>query len=84
MAILSGKRLGPYEILSAIGAGGMGEVQHRARDTRLNGDCPPSLQFFSIGARGEENDSYRRNQTLGTTRYTYSRFHLALANGEFR
>src|SRR5437870_11500198 len=35
MAILSGKRLGPYEVLSAIGAGGMGEV-YRARDTRLD------------------------------------------------
>ena len=35
MAILSGKRLGPYEILSAVGAGGMGEV-YRAKDTRLD------------------------------------------------
>ena len=35
MAIQSGRRLGPYEIISAIGAGGMGEV-YRARDTRLD------------------------------------------------
>jgi eukaryotic-like serine/threonine-protein kinase len=35
--ILSGKRLGPYEILSSIGAGGMGEV-YRARDSKLGRD----------------------------------------------
>src|SRR5437899_1863677 len=34
MPISSGTRLGPYEVVSAVGAGGMGEV-YRARDTRL-------------------------------------------------
>ena len=34
MALTSGKKLGPYEIQSSIGAGGMGEV-YRARDARL-------------------------------------------------
>lgn len=37
MPIVSGTRLGPYEILSAIGAGGMGEV-YRIRDTKLGRD----------------------------------------------
>jgi eukaryotic-like serine/threonine-protein kinase len=34
MGLSTGTRLGPYEIVSAVGAGGMGEV-YRARDTRL-------------------------------------------------
>src|SRR6266404_50313 len=42
-----GSRIGPYEVLSAIGAGGMGEV-YRARDTKLNRDValkvlPPAM-----------------------------------------
>jgi Tol biopolymer transport system component len=37
MSLASGSRLGPYEIIAALGAGGMGEVYH-ARDTRLHRD----------------------------------------------
>src|SRR5213075_3014077 len=37
MSLTPGTSLGPYEIVVAIGAGGMGEV-YRARDTKLNRD----------------------------------------------
>src|SRR6266566_4436508 len=49
MALVPGTRLGPYDIVSAIGAGGMGEV-YRARDTKLRLDIalkilPASFAF---------------------------------------
>ena len=37
MTLSTGTRLGSYEIVSAIGAGGMGEV-YRARDSKLHRD----------------------------------------------
>ena len=37
MALSAGTKLGPYEILTPIGAGGMGEV-YRAKDTKLKRD----------------------------------------------
>jgi serine/threonine protein kinase/Tol biopolymer transport system component len=42
MSIVPGRRLGPYEILSAIGAGAMGAV-YRARDTKLGRDVALKL-----------------------------------------
>ena len=62
MSLVPGVRLGPYEILAPIGAGGMGEV-YRARDTRLGRDVavkvlspdiassPDALQRFEREAR---------------------------------
>jgi serine/threonine protein kinase len=53
MTISAGARLGPYEILAAIGAGGMGEV-YRANDPRLHRDVAIKIgaaQFSERSAR---------------------------------
>ena len=43
MSIASGTRIGPYEVIAPVGAGGMGEV-YRARDTRL--DRPVAIKVL--------------------------------------
>jgi serine/threonine-protein kinase len=53
MPIAVGERLGPYEILAPIGAGGMGEVW-KARDTRLGRDVAIKISHQNFTARFEQ------------------------------
>ena len=59
MAIQVGQRLGPYEILSAIGAGGMGEV-YRARDTRLERIVAVKVLPVHLADRAELRERFDR------------------------
>ncbi|HVA63404.1 MAG TPA: protein kinase [Terriglobales bacterium] len=52
MALAAGTQLGPYEIVSALGAGGMGEV-YRARDTRLQREVAVKVLPASMAQDGE-------------------------------
>src|SRR6266700_5603110 len=56
MALTSGSKLGPYEVQSSLGAGGMGEV-YRARDTRLGRDVALKILPESFA---RESDRLRR------------------------
>ncbi len=52
MALAPGNKLGPYEIVSLVGAGGMGEV-YRAKDTRLDRTLQiADLRKTNDGAKG--------------------------------
>jgi len=75
MPLSSGAKLGPYEIVAPLGAGGMGEV-YRARDTRLDrtvaikilpqhlADTPESRQRFEREARAISSLNHPRICTL--------------------
>src|SRR5882762_7139456 len=59
MPILPGRRLGPYEILSSIGAGGMGEV-YRARDTRIDRIVAIKVLPAHLADRAESRERFER------------------------
>jgi serine/threonine protein kinase/Tol biopolymer transport system component len=59
MALIPSQRLGPYEILSAIGAGGMGEV-YRARDTRLERIVAVKILPDHLSDRAELRERFER------------------------
>ena len=58
-ALTPGTRLGPYEILAAIGAGGMGEV-YRARDTRLGRDVAVKIVPPAVAANADALARFER------------------------
>ena len=63
MTLSVGTRLGSYEIVSAIGAGGMGEV-YRARDTKLGRDVALKILPDEFAADPERVARFRREAQL--------------------
>ncbi len=71
MAILPGRRLGPYEILSAIGAGGMGEV-YKARDTRLDRTVAIKVLPTHLAGRAELRERFEREaKTIASLNHSH-------------
>jgi serine/threonine protein kinase len=59
IALGAGARLGPYEILSPLGAGGMGEV-YRARDTKLGRDVAVKVLPATLATNPDRRERFRR------------------------
>jgi Tol biopolymer transport system component len=59
MALVPGTRLGPYEIVAPLGAGGMGEV-YRARDTRLERPVAIKIIPLHLADRAEARERFER------------------------
>src|SRR5256885_1895128 len=59
MSLPAGTRIGPYEITSSIGAGGMGEV-YRAKDSKLGRDVAIKVLPAALAASQDHMSRFRR------------------------
>jgi serine/threonine-protein kinase len=70
VSLAPGTRIGPYEVVSPIGAGGMGEV-YRARDTRLNRDVAIKVLPESFALDADRVARFTREaQVLGSLNHS--------------
>src|SRR5262249_29719580 len=63
MTLASGTRLGVYEVVASLGAGGMGEV-YRARDTKLNRDVALKVLPAAFRLEPERQARFKREAQL--------------------
>jgi eukaryotic-like serine/threonine-protein kinase len=59
MALSAGTKLGPYEIFSQLGSGGMGEV-YRARDTRLDREVAVKILPSHLSENADAKQRFER------------------------
>src|SRR5262245_8672254 len=70
-SLTAGSHVGPYEILDAVGAGGMGEV-YRARDTRLGRTVAIKVLSAEISNRPELRERFEREaQTISALNHPH-------------
>ena len=70
MPLNPGTKLGPYEILAAIGAGGMGEV-YRARDTRLGREVAIKLLAAHLGSEHDKERFQREARVISSLSHSH-------------
>ncbi len=79
MSLTAGTRLGPYEIQSQLGAGGMGEV-YKAKDTRLDRTVAIKVRLAHVA---DDPDLRQRFEREAKTISSLNHPHICTLHGAF-